>query len=141
MADINCPKCGALQDDENKVCTECGGTLPSFRQKGDTSPNPYSPAYAAPNYDAPPPSFSRFSVLGVWGFIGNMLVMAIPFIGVLVALIWAFGGCKNQNRRNHARAFLVLFLLAAFLLLFILFWAEPSLKPVIDSIKEALPYQ
>ena len=67
-----------------------------------------TPAYASPVYDVPPPKSSRFAPLGIGGFIGNMLLFAIPLVGWIICLIWACGGCKNENRKNHARAALIL---------------------------------
>jgi hypothetical protein len=42
-----------------------------------------------------------------------MVIIAIPVIGWLVCLIWACGGSRYQNKRNFARAILIMFILGA----------------------------
>ena len=106
MAEMNCPQCGVLLEKGVSVCPECGAQIPA--QAGE---NPYRPAYASPLYDAPPPRNSRFSPLSTGAFLLNMLVMSIPLIGLIVAIVWACGGCKKRNRRNQARAWLILLLI------------------------------
>lgn len=48
---------------------------------------------------------------------GNYLVMlllsAIPTVGFILLLVWAFGSNVNLNKRNYARAALIMALIAA----------------------------
>jgi hypothetical protein len=70
------------------------------------------PNYAAPPQAArrdgapPPPKGSPYAVIGTGGYIGMMLLFAIPVIGWLACIIMAFAA-GNRNRRNFARATLV----------------------------------
>ena len=41
-----------------------------------------------------------------------MLVMALPCIGVVMIIIWAFTG-ENESRKNYFRALIISFLLMA----------------------------
>ena len=138
MTDMNCPKCGALQNSGDNICTECGASMQDA-DKAHPAVNPYSPAYASPIYDAPPPPSSRFSVLGIGGFLGNMLVMSIPLAGLIVAIIWACGDCKNQNRRNHARAWLILQAVLTVLSVLSAIFAAPMLDQFLKSLSGLLP--
>lgn len=117
MADGFCKKCGAPLPKDSGFCTECGTPISpetpnaASQQVPGTSVPYYSepaPAYASPVYDAPPPQSSRYAVLGIGGFIGNMLLFAIPVVGWIICIVWACGGCRNENRKNHARAALIL---------------------------------
>lgn len=87
-------------------CPACGAKI---TPESPTDPNslPYypepTPAYASPVYDVPPPKSSRYSVLGIGGFIGNQLLFLIPVVGWIICIVWACGGCRNENRKNHAR--------------------------------------
>lgn len=108
MTEMSCPKCGAALEKGQTVCPACGAKLSEKQEE-----SPYRPAYASPIYDAPPPSSSRFAPLSSGGFLVNMIVMSIPLIGLITALVWAFGGCKNRNRRNHARGWLLFVLILA----------------------------
>ena len=49
--------------------------------------------------------------VSIWFWFFAMLVMAIPCIGLIMILVWAFAG-ENQSRKNYFRA----------LLLWLLFW-------------------
>lgn len=51
-----------------------------------------------------------------WFWFFAMLVMALPCIGPVMILIWAFMG-ENESRKNYFRALL------AWCVLFILLWA------------------
>jgi len=96
---------------------------------------------------APPPTFaneqpplygSPYAVMSVGGFVGAGLIMAIPVIGWLICVIWACGGCRNHNRRNYARAyliFLVIFAVISFLLYLTISWLANTL---LDTFIEIL---
>ena len=38
--------------------------------------------------------------------------MCIPVVGIILAVIWAFGGCKKINKRNYCRAMLIMMVIA-----------------------------
>jgi len=40
-----------------------------------------------------------------------MIVSGIPFIGFIMLLVWAFGSQTNPNKKNWARAILILMLI------------------------------
>lgn len=48
-------------------------------------------------------------VVSTGGFFVNMLVLLIPVVGLIVAIIWALGGAKNNNRINMGKAYLAMF--------------------------------
>ena len=60
---------------------------------------------------AKPPSGSSYAVMSTGGFVLASLLMCIPFIGLLICIIWAFVSCSNENRRNFARACLILMII------------------------------
>lgn len=106
----NCTSCGAKLEKGAYKCSKCGTIVNEYR---DIT---HSPAYASANYDAPPPKISRYAPLGVWGFLGNMILLSIPVIGAVVCIIWALGGAYNRNRVNMARAYLLVFVISVLLL-------------------------
>lgn len=55
-----------------------------------------------------PPKGGRYGVVGTAGFIGNFILLSIPIIGLIFIFIWAFSKKVNMNRRNMARAMLIL---------------------------------
>lgn len=46
-----------------------------------------------------------------WGYFGCLFLMGIPGLGWLIAVVWALGGCRKTNKRNLARAYLLLLLI------------------------------
>jgi hypothetical protein len=46
--------------------------------------------------------------LSVGQYIGMFLLMSIPIVNLIMPLVWAFGGSVNTNKKNFARAFLIL---------------------------------
>lgn len=63
------------------------------------------PVYGA---DVPPAKGSKYDPITTGGYIGIMLLMCIPVVGLILILVWAFGGCKKINKRNLARATLIM---------------------------------
>lgn len=51
------------------------------------------------------------STLSIGNYLVMMIVAAIPIVGIIMLFVWAFGG-TNQNRKNYARAGLIMMLIA-----------------------------
>jgi len=78
-----------------------------------TAPIPQSaPAYYQKPADERPPKGSKYAPMSTIGYIGWMILMAIPILGWIVMVILAFGGGGSVNRRNLARAILIFTVLA-----------------------------
>ena len=136
-----CTECGTNIPDGIQFCTNCGKPMKKAEAPVKTEtpvvetptvavpvPSPVAPppppaaqpvASPAPVYaqpvntgEQPPPAGSPYAVMSIGSYIGSSLLMSIPFIGFLICIIWACGGCKNYNRRNFARATLILSLIA-----------------------------
>ena len=52
----------------------------------------------------------RNEPLSVGGWIGTLILLAIPIVSIIMVFVWAFGG-GNISRRNYAIALLVLTLI------------------------------
>jgi hypothetical protein len=61
--------------------------------------------------DGPPPPGSRYAVMGVGSFFWSSILICIPVIGWFACLLWACGLTRYQNKRNFARAILLLLLI------------------------------
>ena len=59
------------------------------------------------DYDAPAPG-SKYAPISTWGYIGISLLACIPIVGFILLIVWAFGGCRKINKRNFARAMLIM---------------------------------
>ncbi|MBR2880483.1 MAG: zinc ribbon domain-containing protein, partial [Oscillospiraceae bacterium] len=132
-----CTNCGATLNDDARFCTECGATLEAAaaQSAAAAAPPPPPPQAAAPvmqaapppqaapaaekpkkkkkerpvyeDYDAPAPG-SKYAPISTWGYIGISLLACIPIVGFILLIVWAFGGCKKINKRNFARAMLIM---------------------------------
>ncbi len=51
---------------------------------------------------------TKYEPISAWGFIGIMLLMCIPIVGILLVIIWACGGCRKLCKRSLARATLIM---------------------------------
>lgn len=49
---------------------------------------------------------SQVMSVGQWIF--TLVVLAIPVVGIIMSLAWAFGDKSNENRANFCKATLVL---------------------------------
>lgn len=113
-----CTNCGKQVADGVKFCTSCGTLVASY-----IPPAP-PPAQTAPPQAAPVPQQPVYAVpvtvrqeepISTGEYIGIFLLMIVPLVNLICLLIWACGGCKKVNKRNLARAMLVLILIVTVL--------------------------
>ena len=82
-------------------------------------------------------------VIGTLGWLGTLILFAIPIVGLVLCIVWAFGG-GNLNRRNFARACLILSVIAIALSVVSAFvlapWAmaavKDTAKPYMEQIEQ-----
>ena len=76
-------------------------------------PAPAAPVYQQPAPDADKPGKkSKYAPMTSWGMAIQLILMAIPFVGFVLMVVWACGGCRKIARRNLARANLILLIIA-----------------------------
>lgn len=107
---MRCENCGAELADGTRFCTSCGAEVSTNaaqetvveQQQADYNQQYHQPPqqqyYPQPVMDPP---------LSVGQYIGILLLMIIPVVNLLFLLIWAFGS-TNRNRKNFARAALIM---------------------------------
>ena len=72
--------------------------------------------------------------LSVGEFLLMLFLSGIPVVGFILLLVWAFGGAVNQNRKNFARATLILSIIG-----FVLAIAFSSvLMTIVSSVANSL---
>lgn len=106
-------------------------------QMAQPAPKPQDkPPVMRPDMPASVMKPEKVNPLPVWKFIGILILQGIPVVGLIMILVWAFGGSFNKNTRNYARAVFILGLIGLVLMIAsaIVFWS--FFKDIVDVLKE-----
>lgn len=87
---------------------------PSFDERSQS----VRPAFEEPLSRKPDPQVRTvpFGLISTASYFWTMFLFCIPGLGHLVAAVWALGGAKNPNRKNLAKAYLLLTLIGLVIL-------------------------
>lgn len=145
MKNNYCENCGTEITEDMKFCKACGTVVNISPQeevtpiitKNELPPQPQvipppqaqftqpqqpNPVFQTNNYNT---TDNRLKPLGVGDYILAFIILAIPIIGFIVLLVWAFGSKINKNRQNFARAILIMSIISTVLafIITILLWS------------------
>ena len=120
-----CPNCGSEVKKTAAFCPKCGEGLKGEKRpreienKEPARPEPPEPHYNSRDFDVRVPN--EYKPISMWGYFGYTLLFAIPCVGFILTLVFAFGGTPNINLRNFARSqFCFLILVVALILIIFL---------------------
>lgn len=146
-----CSKCGKSMPDDSIYCVNCGVSTtlpnqapePAYQQTAPQPPTqtpPYTPSasqqpaqtppytpynpyiQAPPSYPGMPSNQNQTVSVGDW--VLTFFVSAIPVVGFIMLLVWAFGNDAKPSKKNYAKAALLLCLIGVVLsVLAIVFFA------------------
>ena len=125
-----CPNCGAVLGDGLRFCTECGASAPLAEVRVQRQP---AAAGAAPSA-RPSARDERYALITTGGYIGIVLLMCIPLLGLILTIIWAFGGCRKLQKRNFARAALILMAISLVISLTVGLVARRAVKTAAEEL-------
>ena len=104
---MRCKICGTENKDGMLFCTECGAPLKESRKPEDT--------WQLEREEAPIPTKSvkkepetiseEYRPITMWGYFGYEILFSIPLVGLILILVFSFGGTHNKNLRNFARSY------------------------------------
>ena len=130
---VICPSCGKEFAEDKKFCTECGATITAPPKKKEkpvpTQTEQAPPVQQAPTVQQTPPvqqaptvyqqpvaseaaPTGKYAPITTGGYVGIILLMCIPIIGLILTIVWACGGCKKTAKKNFAKATLILMLVS-----------------------------
>ena len=152
-----CTECGANVPEDLKFCTGCGKPMgetpaqpiqppPPVQKAQPQQPaqqptqQPVQPKPPAEAANAAPPAGSQYAVVGVFNYIGLMLLFAIPIVGLIACLVMSFSK-TNINRRNYARANLIFAIIALIISIFLIISIVSALNTFIEYLKEVTDNQ
>lgn len=118
-----CDKCGSSVNEGARNCPVCGavlGTSGSYPPPvaAGIAGRPTSGYPAQPVYPAVPPAYGRpmayedTAPLGVKDYLLTFILMGIPFLNFILLLVWGFGSKVNLNKKNLAKAYLILYVIS-----------------------------
>lgn len=117
-----CRKCGMDNPEGARYCRRCGEALERPRTSSEGALSGAAPLGAGPSGTASsgaaassvPPMSRNISIedlppeyrpIGMWGYFGYNLLFSIPFVGWIIALVFACGVTSNVNLKNYARGY------------------------------------
>ena len=128
MANKFCQYCGSSMDENSSFCQSCGKSqtvaAPAAPQSSYSAP---TSTYSSPSSYSATSSYSPYSTgynpmqaakdapLTVGQYIGMFILSSLPLIGFILLLVWAFSGDTNTNKKNYARAILIIGIIAGVL--------------------------
>lgn len=98
-----CKNCGLLVPHDAHTCPQCGAPVPPHAASAApaAAPGPAEPLYGT---DADEPAVQAMSQSAT---AVTMILFAIPLVGLVLALVWSFGGTHDEARKRLARAYLI----------------------------------
>ena len=75
----------------------------------------------------------EYKPISMWGYFGYQLLFSIPCIGIILLLIFSFGGTQNKNLKNFARSYFCYFILMLIIFGIIFLIAGASMGSLINS--------
>ena len=81
-----------------------------------------------------PMAGTKYELISTGGYIGISLLMCIPVVGQILMIVWACGGCRKLQKRNYARAMLIMFAISLVLSLIFGFVAKKVVNKAVESI-------
>ena len=108
-----CPNCQANVPEGTRFCSVCGAEVhPTSSQRTAYAEDERVVVH---NHVQMPVMTPENEPLSTGAWLGIMILMSIPFLNIVLLIIWACGGCQNRNRINFARGNL-LYILIIFLI-------------------------
>jgi len=71
--------------------------------------------------------------LSVGQYILTFIILAIPIVGIIMIFVWAFGSSANLNKRNFARAILIMWIIGIVLGIFFAITAASTLSSLLSN--------
>lgn len=118
--ETNCKNCGApLGGADNNAAFNNGSY--AYNQQGTgtygNQNQPYPNNNVGFNESMIPEEYRPISM---WGYLGYQILFAIPCVGLILLLVFSFGGTKNKNLKNFARSYFCVLIIAVVLVAIIM---------------------
>ena len=91
-----CKKCGGTVKMEDAFCMHCGMPLEKEEPRREETVNEDKR------------EDGKAEVLSLWDYLLMLILLAIPVVNIVVCILWIVGKGGNPNRRNFAKAWMIL---------------------------------
>jgi hypothetical protein len=78
---------------------------------------------------------AEYNPISMWGYVGYMILFAIPCVGLILMFVFGFGGTQNINLRNWARGYLIIYAIAIAISLLLTLLGVGSILSIASAIK------
>ena len=55
---------------------------------------------------------AEYQPISMWGYFGYEILFSIPLVGLIMLLVFSFGGTPNKNLKNFARSYFCFMIVA-----------------------------
>lgn len=100
-----CKNCGAENTEGASYCRNCGAPLKETDHRNYDRNDDYIP--------------EEYKPISMWGYFGYEILFSIPLVGLILLLVFSFGGTRNKNLKNFARSYFCFLILLVILLVVI----------------------
>jgi len=109
--EIICSACGHITNDEStaKAQSQYQQPAPLYQQQNPPYQQPM-PQYQQPGYINPQLAYMQQDTtpMSIGDYVLMIFLSCIPLAGLVLLLVWAFDSNINMNKRNYARANLII---------------------------------
>lgn len=111
--ETNCKNCGApLAGADNNAAFNNGSYAYNQQGAGTYGNQPYMNNNMGFDENSIPEEYRPISM---WGYFGYQILFAIPCVGLIMLLVFVFGGTKNKNLKNFARSYFCMLIIGVIL--------------------------
>lgn len=133
-----CEACGTEFPNSRKSCPQCGEEVDFNSQQGAARRDNYRRKRDRGGYSDGNPAYVYSTPkdrlpMTTGSFLGSLIMMGIPIIGLIVQIMWSLGGASNVNRKNLARAYLIFSIIRIVILFAIAFLAYDYVSDFISN--------
>lgn len=126
----------AQESSSNQAGTPVVDDQPAQQPAAEQKPAYAQPAYAQPTGAVPKPE--KTTPLGVFKYIGLIIVPCIPLLGFIMVLVWSFGSSFNRNTKNYARALLILWIIGVILSIIGVVFLRTMIVDIFDTLNSIM---
>ena len=131
-----CKNCGTELTEDAKFCLGCGASLETPAVPVPPIPPIPTPTVvvhnSAPKITREDDLPEQYRPLGAWAYFGLQMLFAIPLVGFIFLIVFSCSS-GNINRRNFARSYWIIYIIALVIAVIVLLFAVLGMSVVKGS--------